>query len=381
MKESVRLGRIAGVAVGFNWSLLVIAVFLALGLAGGRLPAEAPGYPKVLYALAGVLTAAAFLAAVLAHELSHAIVARHEGLEVDGIVLWLLGGFTRINGESPTPGAELRISGVGPLVSLLIGVAFGAVAIASSWLSLGRLWGATVGWLAVINIALAVFNILPGAPLDGGRVLHSWLWRRSGNRFAATKTVSRAGRVLGALMIALAAVEFTTGKGPAGENALWLAAVGWFLMAAARSEETAAQIHHALAGVRVGDLMAAWPMIGPGWLTVQAFWEDYASRSSQPAWPLQQWDGGRAGLVPVAALQAVPAADTWTVRAVDLAIPMDRLATGRPDEEVGQLLARMSEARTAWALVYDGEQLVGVIGANAINDAVRRGRSPVTMPA
>src|ERR1700738_3776025 len=143
MKESVRLGRISGVAVGFNWSLLVIAVFLALGLAGGRLPAEAPGYPKVLYALAGVLPAVAFLAAVLAHELSHAIVARHEGLEVDGIVLWLLGGFTRINGESPSPGAELRISGVGPLVSLLIGLAFGAVALASNALGLGHLWGAT----------------------------------------------------------------------------------------------------------------------------------------------------------------------------------------------------------------------------------------------
>jgi Zn-dependent protease len=377
MKESVRLGRIGGVAVGFNWSLLVIAVFLALGLAGGRLPAEAPGYPTLWYAVAGALTALVFLAAVVAHELSHAIVARHEGLEVDGIVLWLLGGFTRIKNESPTPGAELRISGVGPLVSLLIGVAFGVVGVAGSWVGLGRLWGATVGWLAVINVALAVFNILPGAPLDGGRMLHSWLWRRSGNRFRATRTVSRAGRALGALMIGLAIVEFTTGMGGAGENALWLAAVGWFLMAAARSEEGAAQVHHALAGVRVGDLMAAWPMVGPGWLTAQAFWEDYASRSWQPAWLVEQWGGGLAGLVPVAALQAVPVSDRWTVRAVDLAIPMDRLATARPEEEAGELYVRMSELRAGWALVYEGQQLVGVIAASALSDAVRKRRTPV----
>src|ERR1700737_282609 len=104
MKESVRLGRIAGIAVGFNWTLLVVAGFLAIGLSSGRLPAEAPGSPQLAYAVAGSLTALAFLAAVLAHELSHAIVARHEGLKVDGIVLWLLGGFTRINGESPSPG-------------------------------------------------------------------------------------------------------------------------------------------------------------------------------------------------------------------------------------------------------------------------------------
>src|ERR1700681_1715697 len=114
MKESVRLGRISGVAVGFNWSLLLIAAFLALGLSRGRLPADAPGYPKLAYAVAGALTAVMFLAAVLAHELSHALVARREGLKVEGIVLWLLGGFTRIKGASPSPGGELRISGVGP---------------------------------------------------------------------------------------------------------------------------------------------------------------------------------------------------------------------------------------------------------------------------
>jgi Zn-dependent protease len=374
MKESVRLGRISGVAVGFNWSLLFIAAFLALGLAGGRLPAEAPGYPRLAYAVAGALTAVVFLAAVLAHELSHALVARREGLEVDGIVLWLLGGFTRIKAESPTPGAELRISGVGPLVSLLIGVGFGLVALASAWLGLGRLWGATVAWLAVINVGLAVFNLLPGAPLDGGRVLHSWLWRRSGNRLLATRTTSRAGRALGTLLIGAGALEFATGRGGGGGEGLWLALIGWFLIAAARGEEAAAQVHHQLDGVRAADLMAPWPMVGPGWLTVDAFWNEYASRSPQPAWPVEQWGGGLAGLVPVASLQAVRSDQRWSVRTADLAIPVGQLANARPDEPALEVYTRMVQGRVRWALVYDGQQLVGVLALDSVSAAIRRGR-------
>ncbi len=109
MKESVRLGRIAGVSVGFNWSLLLIAAFLAIGLGNARFPVEAPGYPGLSYAAAGAVTALAFLACILIHEISHAIVAKHEGLPVDGIVLWLMGGYTRIGGDPKGPGAELRV--------------------------------------------------------------------------------------------------------------------------------------------------------------------------------------------------------------------------------------------------------------------------------
>jgi len=373
MKESLRLGRISGVAVGINWSLLLIASFLALALAGGRLPAEAPGYPRLAYAVAGALTAVVFLAAVLAHELSHALVARREGLEVDGIVLWLLGGVTRINGDSPTPGAELRISGVGPLVSLLIGIGFGLVALASGLLGLGRLWGATVGWLGVINIGLAVFNLLPGAPLDGGRVLHSWLWRRSGNRLRATRSVSRAGRVLGTLLVGVGLFEFATGRGGGAGDGLWMGMVGWFLIAAARGEEATAQIRHALSGVRVADLMAAWPIVGPGWLTVDAFWNEYASRSPQPAWPVERWGGGLAGLVPVASFQSVRADQRWTVRTSDLAIPIERLAVARPDQPVLDVYESMLEGRVGWALVYDGARLVGVVALSVVAEAIRRG--------
>src|ERR1700722_5708479 len=171
MKESVRLGRIAGVTVGFNWSLVVIAAFLAIGLGNARFPAEAPGYPGLTYAAAGLVTALAFLACILIHEISHAVVAKHEGLPVDGIVLWLMGGYTRIGAEPKAPGAELRISGAGPLASLLLGIITGGAAIAGHHLGVARLGVSMLEWLAMINVLLAVFNLLPRSPLDGGRIL------------------------------------------------------------------------------------------------------------------------------------------------------------------------------------------------------------------
>jgi Zn-dependent protease len=313
-----------------------------------------------------------FLAGILAHELSHAIVARREGLEVDGIVLWLLGGYTRVRGDSPSPGAELRVSGVGPLVSLLIGIGFAVVAVGGHVVGVGRLWVATVEWLAVINVALAIFNLLPGAPLDGGRVLHAALWRRSGDRLRATRAVCRTGRALGAIMIGLGVAEILTGR--SGGDALWLGLVGWFLMAAAGAEESQAQVADALTGLRVGDLMAPWPVVGPGWLTVQAFFDEYVSRSPQPAWPVEQWGGGLAGLVPVGALAAIPPAERWRIRAVDLAIPLAMLATARPDEPAVDLYERMGDRRAGWALVYDtAGRLIGVVPAGALMAAARRG--------
>src|SRR3954470_15835127 len=128
MRDTFRLGRISGVAIGVNWTLLAVAGLVTVGLAGGRYPAEAPGYSKTAYTIAGLVTAVLFLATVLAHELSHALVAKREGMEVTGVTLWLLGGVTQIEGEAANPAAEVRISGSGPLASLLLGLAFVGVA-------------------------------------------------------------------------------------------------------------------------------------------------------------------------------------------------------------------------------------------------------------
>lgn len=168
MNESVRLGRIAGVDVGVNWTVFVIFLLITFGLAAGRFPQEHPGLEPTAYVVAGVVAGLVFMASILAHEVSHAVVAQRNGVDVDGIVLWLFGGVARLRGEPGDPGAEIRVAGVGPLVSVGLGAAFGAVAVLLGGLGAPGITVGVFAWLAVINVVLAVFNLVPAAPLDGG---------------------------------------------------------------------------------------------------------------------------------------------------------------------------------------------------------------------
>lgn len=239
MGANFRLGRVAGVMISLNWSVLIIFVLIASGLAGGRFPASYPGYPRWAYVAGGIGAAVVFFLGLLAHEISHAVVARRNGIPVEGITLWLFGGVARLQGEAPNPGAELRIAGVGPLVSLLIGLLFGGAAMLLGLVdNTGLLFGTFV-WLGGINIALAVFNVLPAAPLDGGRLLRAALWKWRGDRVWAAITSARAGRVLGAVLIVFGLWRFLgMGEFPA----LWLALIGWFLFGAAAMEERQARL-------------------------------------------------------------------------------------------------------------------------------------------
>jgi Zn-dependent protease len=231
---TLRLGRIAGVNIGLHWSLLLIAGLLTAGLAGGRFPAEAAGYSNAEYVVAAAVTTAVFLACVLAHEFSHAIVARRETIGVDGITLWLLGGVTHMTTELTTPEAELAISGVGPLTSFVLGVVLGGAGIALHAAAISPLLVAVLRWLGVINVVLATFNILPGAPLDGGRLVHAIVWRRYGDPLRATRVATRAGGILGAVLIAIGLAQFAFGTAAGG--GLWLVLLGWYLRTSARLE-------------------------------------------------------------------------------------------------------------------------------------------------
>ena len=234
MNESIHLGRIGRTRIGLNWTLIPIAFLITWGLADG-LPHEVAGYPTGAYWAAGILTALAFYASLLAHELAHAVVARRHGLSVPGIVLWLFGGMAQIEGDSPDAGSEFRMAVVGPLTSFLVaGLAAGA-AWTLSWLGVLPLAVAALGWLAGINLLLGAFNLLPAFPLDGGRVLRAILWRRSGNRQRATLSAARTGRVMGLGLVAFGLYEALTGN----FNGLWLAMIGWFISGSATQQAMA----------------------------------------------------------------------------------------------------------------------------------------------
>jgi Zn-dependent protease len=231
VEESVRLGRIMGIPVGMHWSVLVIVALLVWALATGWLPERLPDTSQAARYAAAVVAVLAFIGSLLAHELAHAVVARRHGIEVEGITLWLLGGVARLDPAGrEDPRVELRVAVVGPLTSLGI-----AAVAAVAWVALGATTLALVSevvlWLAVINAILAVFNLMPALPLDGGRLYRAVLWARTGDKAAATRRATVVARRFGHVLVAIGVLEVLL-LGLIG--GLWLVLLGWFIGQASR---------------------------------------------------------------------------------------------------------------------------------------------------
>src|ERR671915_522842 len=254
MTDSFRLGRIAGVEVGFNWSLLVIFALMVWSLRSAVFPDQNPGLADGTYLAMAVAATLLFFASILLHELGHAVQAQREGMEIDGITLWLFGGVARFKGVFPSAGAEFRIAIAGPLVSLALGVLFALGALA---ISVREAVDGVAAWLGYINLSLLVFNLLPALPLDGGRVLRSALWYFQGDFRGATHRAAVIGRGFAYLFIAAGIFMFIFQGSFSGA---WLAFIGWFLLQAATAEARYVATEQALAGLRVGDLMARDPV-------------------------------------------------------------------------------------------------------------------------
>jgi Zn-dependent protease len=373
MTASIRFGRIAGIPVGASWSALLIALLFAWSLGGELLPAQVPGLAPAAYWLAGAAGAGLFLASLLAHEIGHALVARRAGLRVRGITLWLLGGVAQLEDEPASPRDELRVAIVGPAISLALAGVFGVAAAALSVVGAPALLVVVAAWLALGNVALGVFNLLPAAPLDGGRVLRGLLWRRHGNRVRAAVTATRAGVWVGTGLVAYGLLGAFTGW---GIGTLWTALVGWFLVIAARQERELALLGGGLdRGLRAAQVMTPAPAVAPAWFTVDAFLRNYVEPWQAATLPLRGFDGHPAGVVTAAALYAVPADRRHIVRAGDVAIPMSALVLVGPDEPVADLAARLAGGRTV-AVVVSGGQLLGLITAADLARAAGQGERP-----
>lgn len=366
MNESIRLGTIAGVRVGINWSVLVIFFLIAFGLSAGRFPTLFPGLSTQSYVLAGLVAAVVFFVSLLAHEVAHAVVARRNGIEVEGITLWLFGGVARLGGEAPDPGADFRIAGVGPLVSIVLAAAFLGLAIAGNAADLPGIAVDVLVWLGIINGILAVFNLVPAAPLDGGRILRAALWRWRGDKLRAAITAARAGRAFGFLLVGLGIAQFVLGAGLGG---LWLVLIGWFLVNAAGAEEQHARVRGALGGVTVAEVMTPDPTVAPGDLTVQEFLDDYLLRYRHSAYPLVAGDGGLAGLVTLNRVRDVPAGARGHTRVSDIACDPEGVPQASPDDSLADLLSRMAGCTDGRALVLRDGRVVGIVSPT---DVARR---------
>ncbi|MGD9796121.1 MAG: site-2 protease family protein, partial [Acidimicrobiia bacterium] len=194
---TIALGRIAGVPIGVHWSLLIIGTLLGVSLANGTLESQFPGYGTDTYAITAAIGVLLFFAAVLAHEVAHALMARRFGVETEGIDLWILGGVARLTSEPPTPRADAAIAAAGPAASLVCAAGFLAVGYGLDAIDAPGVLAPMLGWLGIVNIVLAVFNLLPASPLDGGRILRAALWARSNDRDSAGIVAAKVGKVLG----------------------------------------------------------------------------------------------------------------------------------------------------------------------------------------
>ncbi|MGB2567938.1 site-2 protease family protein [Micromonospora citrea] len=369
MRASFRIGRIAGVPVGVNWSVLVIFLLIAWALSANQFPRAYPGRPVAAYVAAGLAAAVVFFLGLLAHEVSHAVVAKRNGLQVEGITLWLFGGVAELRGEAPNPGAELRIAGVGPLVSLLLGFFFGGIALVLTLAGAEGLLLGSLAWLAGINVLLAVFNVLPAAPLDGGRLLRAAVWKATGDRTKASVVAARAGWVLGALLIGLGLFQFLVGFGVGG---LWLALIGWFLIGAAGVEERQARMGSALAGVRVADVMTPQPQTASAEMTVADFVDHYLFAYRHSALPLTE-NERPVGLVTLDRVRGIPADRRGVTTLAEVSCRAEDLVLARPEEQLNDLLPRLSECADGRALVVVDQRLVGIVSPSDISRAVQRG--------
>jgi len=369
VRATLSLGRIGGVKVGINWSALAIVALIVVGLATGQLPDEYPGHSTVEYVAAALVAAVLFLASLLAHELAHAIVARRNGVEVESIVLWLLGGVAQLAGEPRTPGADFRIAVVGPLTSLALGAGFAAVGAIAAALGGGGLAVGVLAYLAGTNILLAVFNLIPAAPLDGGRVLRAALWKRSGNREAAAITAARAGRFVGFAMVGLGLLlSLMTGT----FSGIWLALIGWFLISAATAEEQQARMGSRLSGVRVADVMTAHPVVADGTMTLADFVDRLALSHQFSSYPLVDSAGHLTGLVTLNRVRATPASRRGDTRLRDIACRAEDVPTARPDEPLTALLPRMRGCADGRAVVLDQQgRVIGIVSSTDISRAMQ----------
>lgn len=374
MNPSVSLGRLAGIPVGVHWSWLFIVALIAWSLAVAIFPNENPGLGDGTYAAMGIVAAVLFFGSILLHELGHALQARRERVEIEGITLWLFGGVARFRGMYETPGAEFRIAVAGPLVTVAIAVVLIAL---TSLLSLPESVDGVASWLAYINLLLLVFNLIPALPLDGGRILHAALWRAKRSLIWATRIGTAIGIGFGYLMIGGGIALLFAGGGFGG---IWFALIGWFLASAARGEAQALFAREALGRTPVRELMAHEPVtVGPE-TTLERFIDEVARETRYTTYPVVE--GTRAvGLLTFASVVRTPR-ELWARTRVDeCMVPLERVPVARPDEEAAEALVRIAASEVGRALVIADGRLVGLLSISDLARAVSiAGPVPALVP-
>lgn len=359
MKAQIKLGRLFGVEIGLHYSWFIIAVLITLSLAQ-QFQLTNPAWSGALRWGLGLITAVLFFASIIVHELSHALVAKARGLPVRSITLFALGGVAQMERDAGDAKTEFWMGIIGPITSFVIGVACLALALLLGWTPSGLPQtpvAAMLMWLGVINIGLAVFNMIPGFPLDGGRVLRGLIWWITGNAQRATTIAARVGQIIAFLMIVYGVMQFFSG---AGFNGLWLAFIGWFLLSASRESYAQMVIAEGLRGLRVGDVMSRDYPVVDAYANLQTFAEEHLMRTGRRFFVVSL-NGRPEGIITPAELAAVPRARWPYTTVADVMRPLDGVRTVRADTPVTEALELMASHDLNQLPVSANGLLAGVI--------------------
>lgn len=368
--RSLRAGSVLGFEVRLDYSWFIVFFLILWSFSVAVFPAQAPGRTPVAYLLMGLAATLLFFASLLAHELSHSLVARSRGIPMGGITLFVFGGMAHTRAESRSAGDEFVIAGVGPLTSLAIAALLGVL----GWIGLRLEWSvvlvAVALQLALLNLVLALFNLLPGFPLDGGRLLRAAVWKYTGDRLRATRVAAGGGKGVGLLLIGVGVLQVLTSSLLGG---VWLILIGGFLRAAAESSYLQLLLTSSLSGTRVGEVMTPDPVTVPADLPLDEFVDRFLLEGRHLGYPVME-NGAPVGLVSLHGVRRVPRAE-WSIRSVGAAAtPLTEQLTTGPGERMERVLEKLQAAPVGRLLVLDEGRLAGILTRSDLARWLERAR-------
>lgn len=365
-----RLGSVFGFEIRVDFSWFIIFFLILWTLSTGLFPANFPSLSTSTHLFMGIAATLLFFLSLLAHELSHSLVARTKGIPVEGITLFIFGGVARTRLDAESPGDEFQIAGIGPLTSLVIAVLFGLL----GWLGKQVGWSIAVtgvfDYLAYANLVIAIFNLLPGFPLDGGRVFRSIVWKFTGSLRKATRIASTGGQLLGYFLVFVGFLQMLQTNILGG---LWLVLIGWFLSTAAEASYQQQLIQMGLEGVRAWQAMTRHPETVSPDLNLRELVDRYFFLRSYQSFPVVE-NERLAGIITLNQVKNIPN-EQWTNYSVrDTMTPINQSLVVHPQEKLSEVLHKMEDSGIRRILVVDRDMLEGIITASDITRWLRRAK-------
>ncbi len=363
MNGGVRIARLFGFEVRLDLSWFVVFLLVLWTFAQSVFPNASPGLSRTTYVVMALVGAILFFASVLLHELAHSAMARARGITVEGITLFIFGGMARIRSEATNPKDEFLITVVGPLSSFLIGL----ILLAAAWL--GRATGmpqatvAVANYLALLNFILAGFNLIPGFPLDGGRLLRSLVWHLTDDLRKATRWASRTGQAFGLFMVGLGMLSLFQGF---LVNGIWLIFIGWFLTQAAEASYKQLIMRRVLEGVEVREAMTRNPETVFPDLPLRDLVDDYFLRRRYSAFPVIDNAGNPLGLITLRQVKEIDRGSWPTTPVSSVMTRICEAVTVRPDDSLAEVLTKLESAGVGRALVVNDGRLEGLISPSDV---------------